>query len=404
MSKKNHISKQLLGLITEEEYSFNIDLPQNIYNLFKVFQKHGKKLFVVGGAVRDALEGKKPKDFDLVTDALPDEVENILNIESIYNFPSGKNFGIISAVMNGETFEVATFRSDHYTNGADGRRPTSVTFGDIEGDSIRRDLTINALYYDIERGIIIDLVGGVEDLKNKRIKPVGNALDRFAEDRLRTLRALRFAHRFGSSLDKDTIDAIVHFKELPGVSNERIRDEVYKALHSAKKPEEFLEQFLSLGLGQRIFGNLKLDTRHIPELRDPMLVLAKLLLHNTSDDINQSLQNFKSTKDEIRGILFLKNLYDKFHDFDKMVFDPMIDGKWLDVLIKQRNTLMENGSINSEQIIKWATIKKINIDLINHFIRFTPPFSAQNFPEMKPGAELGQKISIENAKNFISKL
>lgn len=403
MSKNNQISKLLIGLVTEAEYSFHIDLPENIYNLFKIFQKHGKKLFVVGGAVRDALLDKEPKDFDVVTDALPDEVENILNAEKIYNFPSGKNFGIISAVINDETFEIATFRSDNYTNGADGRRPTSVTFGDIEGDAMRRDLTINALYYDIARDIVIDLVGGVEDLKNKKIRPVGNALDRFEEDRLRTLRALRFAHRFGSALDKETIDAIIHFKDLPGVSNERIRDEVYKALHSSKKPEEFIEQFLSLGLGPRTFGKLSvgLDTRPMPELRDPILVLAKLLLYNTPTEITKSLQNFKATKDEINGILFLKNLYDRFHDFDKMVFNPETDGNWLSVFIKQKNILLENGVLTPEQIMEWSKIKKININLVSYVLKYKFKFSAEDFPELKPGLELGNKINVENAKDFI---
>ncbi|HND46768.1 MAG TPA: hypothetical protein PLC61_10280 [Chitinophagales bacterium] len=106
----------MAGLITEAEYSFHIDLPENIYTLFRVFKKHGKKLFVVGGAVRDALLNKQPKDFDVVTDALPDEVEEILNSEKIYNFPSGKNFGIISAVINDETFEIATFRTESFIN------------------------------------------------------------------------------------------------------------------------------------------------------------------------------------------------------------------------------------------------------------------------------------------------
>lgn len=403
MSKKNHISKQLLGLITEDEYSFHIDLPENIYNLFKVFQKHGKKLFVVGGAVRDALLNKEPKDFDVVTDALPDEIEQILNSEKIYNFPSGKNFGIISAVINNETYEIATFRKDNFEGEMNGRKPTSISPANIEDDAMRRDLTINALYYDISRDIVIDLVGGVEDLKNKRIKPVGNALDRFEEDRLRILRALRFAHRFGSTLDKDTIDAIIHFKDLPGVSNERIRDEVYKALHSSKKPEEFIEQFLSLGLGPRTFGKLSvgLDTRPMPELRDPILVLAKLLLYNTPGEITKSLQNFKATKDEIGGILFLKNLYDRFHDFDKMVFNPETDGNWLSVFIKQKNILLDNGVLTPEQIMEWARIKKINPDLVSYVLKYKFRFSAEDFPNLKPGLELGNKINVENAKEFI---
>jgi len=289
---------------------------------------------------------------------------------------------------------------------SDGRRPTSVTFGDIEGDSKRRDLTINALYYDIDRDVVIDLVGGIEDLKNKIIKPVGDAMDRFTEDRLRTLRALRFAHRFGSTLDKQTIDAIIHFKDLPGVSNERIRDEFYKALHSSQNPESFIEQFLSLGLGPRTFGKLSagLDTRPVPGLRDPLLVLAKLLLSNTPTEITNSLQNFKASRNEVSAILFLKNVYDRFLDFDRMVFDPEIDSNWFSVIVKQKNTLIDNGSITLEQILEWAKIKKLDKHVISRFISFELPYSAQDFPDMKPGLELGQKINFENAKAFISGL
>jgi tRNA nucleotidyltransferase/poly(A) polymerase len=402
MSKiEKKIIKQLYGLITETEYSFDIKLPNDIYYLSKLFKKNGKKLFVVGGAVRDAKLGKVPKDFDLVTDALPDEVENILNSENIYNFPSGKNFGIISAVIGKETYEIATFRNDNYSEDFDGRRPSSVTFGDMEADAMRRDLTINALYYDIDRGVIVDLVGGLDDIENKKIKPVGNAISRFTEDRLRTLRALRFAHRFGSSLDKETIDAIIHFKDLPGVSNERIRDEFYKSLHSSKKPEDFVEQYLSLGLGPRTFGNVNLDTNHVPELRNPILVLAKLLWNNTPDSISKSLYSFKASKDEIEAVLFLKNIYERFVDFDKLVFDPLVDGYWLMGLIKKRDIFFEKNILNKRDVLTWGHIMKIDSNVLNQFVDFKITITAKDFSEIKPGRELGEKITIENSKLFL---
>ena len=287
---------------------------------------------------------------------------------------------------------------------SDGRRPTSVTFGDIEGDAMRRDLTINALYYDIDKKKIIDLVGGMDDLENKKIKPVGNAMSRFEEDRLRTLRALRFAHRFGSTLDSQTIDAIVHYKDLPGVSSERIRDEFYKALNSSQKPEEFLEQFLSLGLGQRTFGKVHLDTRHVPELRNPVLVLAKLLWNNDDNLISKSLLGFKATSDEIKGVLFLKSLYQHFKDFDKLVFDPSIDDKWLNQLFKAKSLMIGNGILTVEDMLLWAKIMGFEGKVISEFVKYSPPISAKDFPEMKQSAELGYKISFENAKLFLQRL
>lgn len=400
---KNRVLKNA-GLLTEAEYDFSIDLPSDVLVLFNIFKKHGKKLYVVGGAVRDALLGKTPKDFDVVTDALPDDIENILSKENIYNFPSGKNFGIISAVLNDETYEIASFRSDNYLDSADGRRPTSVTFGDIKGDAFRRDLTINALYYDIESKKIIDLVGGVEDLKNKKIKPVGNAHDRFSEDRLRSLRVLRFSHRFGSTLDNETIQAIIHFKDLSGVSNERIRDEFNKALHSSQHPEYFLEEFLSLGLGPRTFGNVELDTSHAPDLRNPVLVLAKLLWKNVDQEIRKCLLNFKSPSDEIDAVVFLKNIVDRFKNFDKLVFDPQIDGKWLLILNRAKNLMLKRGVLTEGDIQLWSQIMGLNGHLIKTFIDFEPIYSGSDFPEMKQGKELGEKISVENAKHFLKNL
>ena len=393
--------KMNAGLLVELSYDFRMNLPEDIIMLFTLFKKHNKKLYIVGGAVRDALLGKIPKDIDVVTDALPNEVENLLTAENIYNFPSGKNFGIISAVINDETYEIATFRSDNYTDSADGRRPDSITFASMEDDAKRRDFTINALYYDIDEKKVIDLVGGVEDLKNKKIKPVGNAHDRFTEDRLRTLRALRFAHRFGSTLDKETIDAIIHFKDLPGVSSERIRDEFIKSLHSSQKPEEFLEQFLKLGLGPRVFGNIKLDTRHVSELRHPVLVLAKLLWNNDVISIQNSLINFKTPKNEIDGVLFLKNIHDRFKDFDKLTFDPIIDGKWLMILIKNKNLLFQNNVLTKYEILLWSKIMNLPLNVINAFINYVPTVTALNFPDIAPGKELGEKIILGNANNFI---
>ena len=389
------------GLLVESNYDFKMNLPEDIIMLFTLFKKHNKKLYIVGGAVRDALLGKIPKDIDVVTDALPNEVENLLTAENIYNFPSGKNFGIISAVINDETYEIATFRSDNYTDSADGRRPDSITFASMEDDAKRRDFTINALYYDIDEKKVIDLVGGVEDLKNKKIKPVGNAFDRFTEDRLRTLRALRFAHRFGSTLDKETIDAIIHFKDLPGVSSERIRDEFIKSLHSSQKPEEFLEQFLKLGLGPRVFGNIKLDTRHVSELRHPVLVLAKLLWNNDVISIQNSLINFKTPKNEIDGVLFLKNIHDRFKDFDKLTFDSIIDGKWLMILIKNKQQLLQNNILSKYDILLWSKIMNLPLNVINAFINYVPTVTASNFPDIAPGKELGEKIILGNANNFI---
>lgn len=391
---------KMAGIIQENEYDFKMNIPNNINLIFNVFHKNNYKLYVVGGAVRDAFVGIKPKDFDLVTNAIPSEVQKMLSSSGINNFPKGESFGVISAVIDGEEYEIATMRSEDYSNG-DGRRPSSVVFSNIESDVMRRDSTINALYYDIENNKIIDLVGGINDIKNKKIRAVGNPFDRINDDRLRSLRYLRFAHRFGSTLDKETIDAIIHFKDLPGVSSERIRDEFIKSLHSSQKPEGFLEQFLKLGLGPRVFGNIKLDTRHVSELRHPVLVLAKLLWNNDVISIQNSLINFKTPKNEIDGVLFLKNIHDRFKDFDKLTFDPIIDGKWLMILIKNKNLLFQNNVLTKYEILLWSKIMNLPLNVVNAFINYVPTVTASNFPDISPGKELGEKIILGNANNFI---
>lgn len=192
---KNNIIRNMFlsGIINEsQEMSFTIDLPKEIQILNNAFKQSGYKLYIVGGAVRDVLLRKVPKDYDFTTAAKPEEVVNILNNYEIYNFPKGEAFGVVSAVINGEEFEIATFRSDE----TKGRHPEVKIGVSIENDAARRDLRINALYYDIENSKIIDLVGGLDDLKNGVIQMVGNPQDRFEEDPLRILRFFRFFNRF----------------------------------------------------------------------------------------------------------------------------------------------------------------------------------------------------------------
>ena len=143
----------LTTLLAESKLKLNI--PSDIKKLYKLFKKSGKQLYVVGGAVRDAILGKSPKDFDITTDAKPDEVLKIAKQGKFKSVEVGKQFGVV--VVGGH--EIATFRKDI----GKGRRPDAVDFTDIKGDVKRRDLTINALFYDIGKGTIVDLVGGIAD-------------------------------------------------------------------------------------------------------------------------------------------------------------------------------------------------------------------------------------------------
>ena len=187
-------------------------------------QKSGYHSVIAGGAVRDGLLGKTPKDFDIATAAHPDQILSLFP----YAKTVGKSFGVVwLPIGKGQGVEVATFRKD----GAylDGRHPSSVEFCHIEEDAQRRDFTINALYYDMHENKILDFVQGLNDLKNKVIRTVGLAEKRFEEDQLRILRAVRFAIMTGFSIEDQTLHQMTQFvPQLKRISKERILDELNK--------------------------------------------------------------------------------------------------------------------------------------------------------------------------------
>ncbi len=392
------------GLLLEQSYSLDIQLSPAITLLYNAFRKHNVKLYIVGGAVRDALKNEIPDDFDVATPATPDIVNFILTSENIYNFPSGKAFGIVTAVIEEEEFQIASFRKEDYTNG-DGRKPTWVGYSDkIEDDVNRRDFTINALYYDIATKKVIDLVGGVEDLKKNKIRPVGSAMDRFTEDRLRVLRAIRFSNRFGTELEPDIVKAIHHYKDLPGVSNERIFEEFEKGLKQSIKPEKFILDLIKYGLMDRCFGPVNIDKNIIPGLRDLVLVLSCLLWNNPPAKIEKVIIEGLKTKHEyVKAIQFLQKIKQQFESFDKLVFDPLVDRNWFDVMVKLKNIVLQNQILSKDQILKWGKFWDIDSMLLNKFLDYTFQVSAVNFPGLT-GEDLGKAIKVGNAKEFLKKL
>ncbi len=185
----------------------------------------GHEAYLAGGSVRDRLLGREPLDHDIATSAPPEEVCRLFP----RTVPVGAQFGVILVIDRGARYEVATFRSDDAY--VDGRRPTQVHFGTAQEDALRRDFTINALFADPVTGEIHDYVGGAADLRAGVIRAIGDPRARIAEDRLRMLRAVRFAARFGFAIDPATFDAIV--AAAPTVTDmaaERIGDEIVKML------------------------------------------------------------------------------------------------------------------------------------------------------------------------------
>lgn len=231
-------------------------IPEAIRSTLKVLHENGYEAFLAGGCVRDALLGLKPKDFDIATDATPDQIEKL--------FPKaisvGKQFGVMMVVVPTEkqalTVEVATFRSDGEY--ADGRRPDSVTFSSPKEDASRRDFTINGLFYDFREKSVVDYVGGYEDLKKKTVRTIGSAELRFTEDKLRILRAVRFATELEFELESETKAFVEKMgPQLGAVSAERITQEITKML-GGRNPGRALEAVSSLQLSNIIFKSFSI--------------------------------------------------------------------------------------------------------------------------------------------------
>jgi poly(A) polymerase len=186
-------------------------------------QSAGYAAFWVGGCVRDYLLGREPQDFDIATSARPEQIENFFK----RTIAVGRKFGVLVVVEDGHQFQVATFRAE--ADYRDGRRPEKVVFADAEADALRRDFTVNGLFFDPLTGKIHDWVGGEKDLRAKIIRTIGTPEERFAEDHLRLLRAVRFAAQLNFEIEPRTFAAVQSLAlKIKLISAERIRDELLK--------------------------------------------------------------------------------------------------------------------------------------------------------------------------------
>ncbi len=206
-------------------------------------QAAGFNALWAGGCVRDLILGRAPKDYDIATSAAPEQILAL--------FPRavavGKAFGVIRVIQGELEFEVATFRKDHAYR--DGRHPETVSFTDEKNDALRRDFTVNALFFDPLAGKVHDHVGGQADLAARLIRAVGKPDDRFAEDHLRLLRAIRFAATLDFALDPGTFAAIQRQAAALGkISAERIQQELTRTLLESARPGDALGMLLNAGL------------------------------------------------------------------------------------------------------------------------------------------------------------
>lgn len=226
-------------------------IPGFLKPIGEIYAAAGHSCYLVGGAVRNMVLGRRPKDYDLATDALPEETMRLFDRV----IPTGVKHGTVTILFKSRQFEVTTFRRDQKYS--DGRRPDAVVFTDnIAEDLVRRDFTINALAINLESGEFVDVTGGMEDAKASILRAIGVPEERFREDGLRLLRAVRFATQLAFRLDDRTFEAMkAMHRRIEVVSWERIRDEIEKILLS-DDPARGLHLMRAAGLLEHVLPEL----------------------------------------------------------------------------------------------------------------------------------------------------
>lgn len=275
---------------------FRIEVPVPVYFIIQELEKHGHEAYMVGGCVRDSVLGRKPHDYDICTSATPDEILQAFPYEEI--IPTGLQHGTVTILINKEPFEVTTYRIDG--DYSDNRRPDNVTFTkNLVEDLRRRDFTINAMAYNPKIGLI-DPFNGMEDIKYKKIRCVGSAEDRFNEDALRILRAIRFEAQLNfAGLPETMFEIERQYERLKNISIERINSEFCKIVAS--------EQFcVELVLYPNVFSLF------IPELKDLMGFKQNNPYHayDVFDHTVHAIEKCESDDLVVRLAVF-------FHDFGK---------------------------------------------------------------------------------------
>ncbi len=250
-------------------------------------QQSGYLAYFAGGCVRDLLRDQVPTDYDIATNALPEQVTSLFRkTRSV-----GAHFGVIIVISGEFAFEVATFRNDG--SYGDGRRPESVEFTSPEEDVLRRDFTINGIFYDPIEGSTIDYVNGQDDIESGTVRAIGDPESRFREDHLRLLRAVRFAARFDYQIEENTWAAICsHAEEIKNISEERIRDELSKILTDPNRVRGF-DLLVESGLMEAVIPEiLDLKGCEQPPQFHPegdVFVHTRLMLTLLKDDPSLSL-------------------------------------------------------------------------------------------------------------------
>lgn len=299
----------------EKKIYSEIPIPNDILSISKEYIKAGKDIFLVGGCIRDFLQGKTPKDYDLVTNALPNESKEILKGFNVSD-EQGKNFGVLRVYTKDEPagYEIASYRKDISTGRDTKGDDQKVEMGShitIYDDCMRRDLAMNALFYNIKTKEIVDIVGGVDDIKNGIVRAVGNPLERFKEDRLRILRIFRFAARTGGTIDVDTKKAILSDNRLRNinskedVSQERIWEEFEKAFEQAIDFNTYLKYLDEYNMWDEMFPGSDINKNFIKSKNFIIIVTSLFKKMDFSTLERKMVRNWKIQTTLATKVVFL---------------------------------------------------------------------------------------------------
>lgn len=281
-----------------------IQLPEKVRQIINTLQEHGYEAYAVGGCVRDSILGRIPDDWDITTSATPPETKRLFQ----RTFDTGIEHGTITVLIDKDAFEVTTYRVDGEYE--DSRHPKEVTFTrSLKEDLLRRDFTINAMAYNDKEGLI-DIFGGIDDLSSKTIRCVGTAKERFSEDALRILRAVRFAAQLGFEIEEETKKGIIELAPtLANISAERIQVELIKMLVSPNP--ELLRTAYELGITKVI----------LPEF-DAMMLTEQETPHHKYSVGEHTLKAIESIRaDKVLRLAML------FHDIAKPVTKTIDEDK-----------------------------------------------------------------------------
>jgi len=229
-------------------------LDQDALKILKKLNNSGHETYLVGGCIRDILLGHKPKDFDIATSATPEQIHKLFKRSRII----GRRFKLVHIMFSARKFiEVATFRAGKVQTSNDGLVLRDNYYGTLEDDVFRRDFTVNGLYYDIKKSEVIDYVGGLDDLKALKIKMIGDPSERFEEDPVRMIRAVRFRAKLNANIESQLIEAIqTNSHLLAKIPPARLYEEVIKLFHNENSIEIFHE-LDRLGLLRHLFSQTK---------------------------------------------------------------------------------------------------------------------------------------------------